>query len=73
LQSPIVAELFGLRSHGALLGIVAFITTVGAAIGPVLTGRLFDTTGNYQLAFIVLTAIAITGLILTLRLRPISR
>jgi len=70
LVSPMVAELFGLSSHGAILGAVLFCGTIGGAIGPVLSGHIFDVTGSYQLAFLVCVAISITGLILTSLLKP---
>ena len=73
LESPIVAELFGLGSHGAILGIVAFSFTAGGAIGPVMSGHIFDITGSYYLAFLVCTIASVIGLILTSLLKPISR
>ena len=72
LQSPVAAELFGLRSHGVILGITFFSLCIGGVIGPVLAGRIFDITGSYQLAFLVCIAIGVTGLVSTLLLRPIS-
>lgn len=52
--SPTVAELFGLRAHGAIFGMVLFFGTVGGAIGPILAGRAFDLLGGYDIAFGVL-------------------
>ena len=72
VMSPTVAELFGIGSHGAIFGIVLFSGMIGATIGPVLTGRLFDLTGSYQTAFIVLTGVAVSGLILITFLRPLQ-
>jgi len=71
-ESPLVAKLFGLSSHGLLLGIVSFGFTIGAAIGPFLTGYIFDVTGSYQAAFLVCAAISIVGLVLSVVLRPIT-
>ena len=71
LISPMVAELFGISSHGVLFGIVAFGGTVGGAIGPILAGHIFDIIHSYQLAFFILVGFAIAGLILTSLLRPI--
>lgn len=73
LESPLVAELFGLSSHGAILGIAAFGFTVGGAIGPVLAGRLFDIMGSYQVDFLVCAVIAVIACILAFLLRPSSR
>ena len=70
--SPIVAELFGIRSHGALFGIVAFSGTVGGAIGPILAGLVFDLTRSYHLIFMTLIGLAALSLVLTLLLRPAS-
>ena len=71
-ESPLVAALFGLRSHGLILGMVSFGFTIGGAVGPFLTGYIFDVTGSYRAAFLVCAAIGIVGLILTALLRPIT-
>ncbi|MDJ0811847.1 MAG: MFS transporter [Desulfobacterales bacterium] len=68
--SPIVAELFGIRSHGALFGIVVFGGAVGGAIGPVLAGLVFDLTRSYDLIFMALICLAALSLLLMLLLRP---
>ncbi len=72
LISPIVAELFGAREHGAILGIVIFSSTIGGSIGPLLAGHLFDITGSYQTIFLILTSLSIIGLGTSATLRPIS-
>jgi len=69
-QSPLAAELFGLRSHGAILGVLSFGFTVGGAAGPLLTGYIFDVTDSYRLAFLVCLGISMVGLILTVFLKP---
>jgi len=68
--SPMVAEFFGIGSHGALFGLVAFCGTIGAALGPFLAGHIFDVTSSYQLVFILLTGVAAVALILTTFLKP---
>jgi len=72
LISPIVAELFGSRAHGAILGIVIFSSTIGGSAGPLLAGHLFDITGSYQIVFLILTALGIIGLCTTVTMRPMS-
>lgn len=69
--SPIVAELFGIRSHGALFGIVACSGTIGGGIGPVVTGYIFDVRGSYDLAFWLITAFSAVGLALIMTLKPV--
>jgi MFS family permease len=64
VMSPTVAELFGTDSHGLLFGIVLASGTVGGAVGPLLAGSTFDITGSYRLVFLILTGLAMAGLIL---------
>jgi MFS family permease len=72
-ESPLVAELFGLSSHGLILGVINLLGfTFGAAIGPFIAGSIFDMTNSYQLAFIVCAATGIAGIILTVLLKPIK-
>jgi MFS family permease len=69
LISPLVAEHFGIRSHGVLFGIVLFAGTFGGAVGPILAGHLFDITGSYSSAFWICAAVGSVGLGLILSLR----
>jgi len=68
--SPIVAELFGMGSHGAIFGIVYFSCTVGGTIGPVLAGYIFDVVGSYQSVFFACVALSIVTILLTVFLKP---
>jgi MFS family permease len=69
-ESPIVADLFGLRAHGFLLGVISFSFTTGGAMGPWLTGFIFDSTGSYRMAFFVWAAVSLTGLTFISILNP---
>jgi len=64
-ESPLVAEIFGLRSHGLLLGIIACGFTFGGGVGPFMAGYVFDVFGRYQAAFLLCGLLSATGLILT--------
>ena len=72
LESPLVAKLFGLSSHGVILGSVGFSYMIGGAIGPVVVGGIFDITGSYSLAFLACAIVSIIGLILASLLKPTS-
>ncbi|MDZ7667557.1 MAG: MFS transporter [Desulfotignum sp.] len=71
--SPIVAELFGIRSHGGLFGIVVCFGTTGGALGPFVTGLLFDRYLNYAFAFSALILIAAIAFVLMLCLKTGAR
>jgi predicted MFS family arabinose efflux permease len=63
-ESPIAAWLFGLGSHGIILGFFAFSFTIGSAIGPLMFGYLYDSTGSYQTAFWIAGIVAVAAVIL---------
>lgn len=73
LISPLLAQLFGLRSLGSILGVVIFVGTIGGAIGPVLAGRIFDVTGSYQLFFMICLVLSIAAIVLMFFLRQPDR
>ncbi|GAI82102.1 unnamed protein product, partial [marine sediment metagenome] len=72
-ESTLIVELFGMKSHGSILGVVSFAFTVGGALGPFLTGYIFDITAGYQLAFLICVAVAAVAIIALATLRPIKR
>ena len=53
LLASINAEHFGLQSLGAVTGAIIFGNNIGGAMGPFLAGYIYDTTGNYRLAFLL--------------------
>ncbi|MFC1868241.1 MFS transporter [Thermodesulfobacteriota bacterium] len=69
--APVVAELFGTGSHGVIFGIVMFSGYIGGSIGPLLAGHIFDVTGSYRIAFLMLTGVALFGLVMASLLRPL--
>jgi MFS family permease len=67
----LVGECFGLAAFGKILGAIMISATVGAAIGPVLTGRIFDVTGSYRIAFLIhVAAFAASALAILLLRAP---
>ena len=69
IASPSVAHYFGMRSHGMIFGFVLFFGTLGGTAGPLLSGRIFDVTGSYDIAFVAMIGFAMFGLLLSLALR----
>ena len=45
-----------------------FFGTIGAAIGPIMAGRIFDVTGSYAYAFTGLAVMGTIGLALVISL-----
>lgn len=73
LQSPLIAALFGLRSHGLIFGVLNVGYNIGAATGPLFAGYIFDVTNSYKFAFFVCALLSILSTILVFLLRPTCR
>jgi len=71
-ESPITASLFGLREHGVIFGAIGIGFTAGAALGPFISGHIFDVYGSYQPAFLICAVLGLAGFILTLFLKPVE-
>jgi MFS family permease len=63
-ESPLVAWLFGLDSHGTILGVCACCWTLGGAVGPLAFGAIYDTQGSYQFAFWMAGLASIVSIVL---------
>jgi MFS family permease len=72
-QSPLIASLFGLKSHGLIFGSLGFGSTLGAAVGPLLTGYIFDQTGSYHWAMLMCAAASLISLIFASFINPSPR
>ena len=59
--SLLTSRYFGMRSYGCLYAVSYSAFVVGAAIGPVLAGRLFDLQGNYQQALWMVIVLLLVG------------
>jgi len=54
LLTVIPSELFGIRSLGVILGALIFYNHIGSSFGAPVSGYIFDTTGSYRWALVIL-------------------
>ncbi len=73
LNPVITADLFGLKAHGAIVGMITFGFQTGGALGPLLAGHIFDMTGRYYSAFLICGALASAGTLLAVLLKPAAQ
>jgi MFS family permease len=57
LVPVILLDIAGPRSLGTLFGLLFFVQTIGAAIGPIIVGWIFDITGSYMAGYTLSAAI----------------
>jgi len=69
LTPAVVAELFGTRGLGVVLGTLYTGCAIGTLLGPPLCGALIDRTGNYRTALIFTMAVTVGSYLI---LRPLE-
>ncbi|MBI4220530.1 MAG: MFS transporter [Chloroflexi bacterium] len=55
LRLAMIADYFGRRSYGSVMGVMSSVSAVFGAIGPIFVGAMFDITDSYRLAFLILS------------------
>ena len=61
--ASVPAELFAGKSYGVIFGLLGASGGVGAALGPWITGWLFDRMGSYDVAFFVAIVICVISIV----------
>lgn len=61
LMAFLVARYFGMKSYGAIYGAQYGFFALGAGLAPVVFGRAFDNTGNYNSVLLLSAVLLIVG------------
>lgn len=70
ISTALIVDMFGGRNLGIIMGAIDIGFQVGAAIGPVVGGFVFDVTGTYTVAFAIgAAAMLVTALLIALTRR----
>ncbi|HUK63220.1 MAG TPA: MFS transporter [Dongiaceae bacterium] len=73
MSSALTAEIFGRLSVGSVFGTMFLIHQVGGGIGSWLSGALFEMTGGYGAAFVVISALLLIAALLSITIDERSR
>jgi nitrate/nitrite transporter NarK len=65
LVPMLVAESLGLKRFGSIGGIAGIFNTLGAFVGPVGAGKIYDLTGSYVPAFEAFVVMCLLGAAVT--------
>ncbi|MEV4644998.1 MFS transporter [Saccharopolyspora sp. NPDC049357] len=68
LIALLCGNYFGLRAYGFIYGIVYALFTLAVSIGPIWVGALFDSTGSYHRALLIVAAMLTAGAVVFLAL-----
>ena len=64
LVPMLMAESFGLKTFGTLAGLVGIFGMLGTATGPMFAGRIFDVSGAYTTAFVMMSILLMIAAVL---------
>ncbi|NKB71067.1 MAG: MFS transporter [Candidatus Latescibacteria bacterium] len=53
LTPLVIADIFGLKQFGSIMGLTSVPIIVPVFLGPILAGVIFDSTGDYNLMFLI--------------------
>jgi sugar phosphate permease len=66
----LTVDCLGLKRFGAINGVAGVWNTLGAFVGPIMLGEIFDITGSYSSAFEICFVLSILGAAATLSCLP---
>lgn len=70
LMPSIRGEYFGRRAFGTIQGVMAGLVDIGAIVGPLFAGWVFDVSGSYRSAFLAFSLALLLAMLLILVARP---
>ena len=70
LGPPLMAELFGVRGLGGLLGVLYTSAALGSAVGPPAAAALVEASGGYLSVILVALGVGAVATAIVLRVRP---
>ncbi|MBI2961543.1 MAG: MFS transporter [Betaproteobacteria bacterium] len=68
-----VRDSFGIRNLGALTGLITMAHHICGGIGAYMGAGIFDATGRYDIAFVIMLVVSAIALVLTIALRRPSK
>ena len=73
LRLAILADYFGRRSYGSIVGIASSVSAIFGTVGPLFVGLMYDFTDSYRPAYAIMAAMMILALPFILTLESQSR
>ncbi len=62
LTPLVIFDMFGLKQFGSIMGLTRMAIAIPIFLGPILAGFIFDTTGRYNLMFLITIGLIIISI-----------
>ena len=72
-MSMLTISTFGMASYGAIFGLLSIFQNLGGALGPLAAGYVYDITGDFRRAFIVILVPVVLAIPLVLSVKRSHR
>ena len=72
LRPVALRKSFGTSRIGSLMGLCVGLSQVGSMASPIFGGWIFDTTGNFTLAWVVTSVLLLLGIPLIATMKPVK-
>ena len=69
VRFALIADFFGRRHYGSVMGLMMTASTVFGVVGPVLVGYIFDVRGNYRDPFVLMSFSVLISIPIVLSIR----
>ena len=74
LTTLIMSEYYGRQNFGSIFGLTRALQVAGFAVGPLISGAVYDATGSYDTAFMAfLVLVALACALVAMARRPVRR
>ncbi len=73
LRLSLLADYFGRRSYGSIVGITSSVSAVFGTVGPLFVGLMYDFTDSYRPAYAVMALMMLLSIPMTITLESQSR
>ena len=73
LRLAILADYFGRRSYGSVVGIASSVSAIFGTIGPLFVGLMYDFTDSYRPAYAIMAFMMLIAIPLTMTLESRTR
>jgi OFA family oxalate/formate antiporter-like MFS transporter len=70
LRPALQADYFGIQSFGTIMGLMSLPSMIGGLFSPVFAGWVYDVTGSYHMAWLIIALASIPAIPLILLARP---